>query len=83
MGTIRYRATEAKPGDRPDARKHLALGYGPHLCLGNSLAKLEIEALFAELPSRIPTFELNGPPHWAEASYGSGLKNLPIRCRLN
>ena len=68
--------------DRRDAKKHIAFGYGPHLCLGNSLAKLEIKALFAELLSRIPAIELNGKPRWVEASFVSGLNNLPIRFEL-
>jgi cytochrome P450 len=67
--------------DRPDAKKHLAFGYGPHLCLGNSLAKLEIRILFNELLARIDDIELAGDPAWVEASFVSGLKRLPIRYR--
>lgn len=68
--------------DRPDARKHLAFGYGPHLCLGNSLAKLEIRVLYTELLKRIVDIELAGTPAWVEASFVSGLKRLPIRYRI-
>lgn len=67
--------------DRPDAKKHLAFGYGPHLCLGNALAKLEIRILFTELLRRIDDIELAGDPAWVEASFVSGLKSLPIRYR--
>lgn len=65
--------------DRADARKHLSFGYGPHLCLGNALAKLEIRLLFTEMLRRIDDFELAGAPEWVEASFVSGLKHLPIR----
>lgn len=68
--------------DRPDARKHLAFGYGPHLCLGNSLAKLEMRILFTEMLRRIDEFELAGTPQWVEASFVSGLKHLPIRYKV-
>lgn len=64
--------------DRPDAKKHLAFGYGPHLCLGNALAKLEIRLLFTELLARIDDIQLAGDPAWVEASFVSGLKRLPI-----
>ncbi len=67
--------------DRPDARKHLAFGYGPHTCLGNALAKLEIRLLFTEMLRRIDDVRLAGEPRWVEASFVSGLKSLPIRYR--
>ncbi|MGD9664644.1 MAG: cytochrome P450 [Novosphingobium sp.] len=64
--------------DRPEAKKHLAFGYGPHTCLGNNLAKLEIRLLFEEVLDRIDTIELAGDPAWIEANFVSGLKRLPI-----
>jgi len=67
--------------DRPDAGKHLAFGYGAHLCLGNALAKMEIRILFAEILSRIDNIELAGPPAWVEANFVSGLKRLPVTYR--
>lgn len=67
--------------DRPDARKHLAFGYGPHTCLGNALAKLEIRILYTEMLRRIDDFQLAGDPKWVEASFVSGLKSLPVRYR--
>jgi cytochrome P450 len=67
--------------DRPEARKHIAFGYGPHVCLGNALAKLEMRLLFAELLARIDEIELDGDPAWVEANFVSGLKRLPIKFR--
>ncbi|MES2302067.1 MAG: cytochrome P450, partial [Pseudomonadota bacterium] len=57
----------------------IAFGYGPHLCLGNMLAKLEMRILFKELLSRIDEIALDGEPAWVEANFVSGLKRLPIR----
>ncbi|WP_439814354.1 cytochrome P450 [Zavarzinia sp. CC-PAN008] len=62
--------------------RHLAFGYGAHLCLGQHLAKLEIKALFAEILARIEHIELAGEPAWTEASFVSGLKRMPIRYTL-
>lgn len=59
--------------------KHVAFGYGPHLCLGQHLAKLEMRMLFKELLARIDDIELAGKPAWVEANFVSGLKALPIR----
>lgn len=64
--------------DRADARKHIAFGYGPHLCLGNMLAKLEMRILFKELLERTSEIRLAGTPAWVEANFVSGLKRLPI-----
>jgi len=64
--------------DRADARKHIAFGYGPHLCLGNMLAKLEMRILFKELLDRTEEIRLAGAPAWVEANFVSGLKRLPI-----
>lgn len=68
--------------DRLDARKHIAFGYGPHLCLGNALAKMEMRILFKEILDRIEHLELAGDPAWIEANFVSGLKRLPIRYRV-
>ena len=68
--------------DRADAKKHIAFGYGPHLCLGNALAKMEMRILFNEILSRINHLELAGAPAWVEASFVSGLKRLPIRYQV-
>jgi len=59
--------------------KHIAFGYGAHVCLGQHLAKMEIRSLYKELLSRLDTVELAGDPAWVEANFVSGLKRLPIR----
>ncbi|TDB90965.1 cytochrome P450, partial [Actinomadura sp. 7K534] len=33
---------------------HLAFGNGPHFCLGNSLARLELQVMFTKLLTRLP-----------------------------
>lgn len=59
--------------------RHVAFGYGPHLCLGLNLARMELKALFKELLSRVDTIELAGDPAWIKATIVTGLKRLPIR----
>ncbi|MFI7435543.1 cytochrome P450 [Micromonospora haikouensis] len=43
---------------RRDARRHLAFGYGPHQCLGHTLARLELEVVFGRLLERFPALRL-------------------------
>jgi cytochrome P450 len=57
---------------------HLAFGFGPHLCLGQHLAKLELRSLFERLLPRVDDIELTGEPRWLEANFVGGLKSLPI-----
>lgn len=59
--------------------RHVAFGYGPHVCLGQFLAKLEMRALFEEMLPRVRNIELDGEPAWVKANFVSGLKRLPIR----
>lgn len=63
------------------SNRHLAFGYGAHICLGKFLAKLEMEALFTELLARIDDIALDGDYAFLKANFVSGLKTLPIRFR--
>jgi cytochrome P450 len=68
--------------DRENNR-HVAFGYGAHVCLGQHLAKLEIRAFFKELLSRLDAIELTGKPKRVQSSFVSGLKTLPVRYKLH
>jgi len=52
------------PGDpdrldvQRDARRHVAFGFGIHQCLGQSLARLELQVVHGTLYQRIPTLKL-------------------------
>lgn len=49
--------------DRPDANTHLTFGWGPHLCVGAPLARLELkEALLALVARFGPPVLPEGPP---------------------
>jgi len=41
-----------------DARRHLAFGFGVHQCLGQPLARLELQVVYSTLYRRIPTLRL-------------------------
>ncbi|CCH34261.1 cytochrome P450 [Actinosynnema sp. NPDC047251] len=43
---------------RPNARKHLAFGFGRHFCLGAGLARLEAEVVLREAFARFPNLRL-------------------------
>jgi len=63
---------------RPPNR-HLRLGVGPHVCVGQVLAKIEIKTLFAALLEKDIHFDLAGEPSYVQAIWVSALKTLPVR----
>jgi cytochrome P450 len=62
--------------------RHLAFGTGPHVCLGQYLARIELSSFFSELLDRVESLELAGTPRFVEGSFVGGVKHLPIRYRL-
>jgi cytochrome P450 len=62
--------------------KHLAFGFGGHVCLGQHLARMEISALYKELIKRVDRIELAGEPKYVQSTFVGGLKSLPIRYRM-
>jgi hypothetical protein len=63
--------------------RHLAFGYGVHLCLGQYFAKMEMRLLFTELLNRIQDVSLAHKPEWMHANFVGGLKYLPISYRTH
>ena len=63
--------------------RHLAFGSGPHACIGQLLARIEMKALFQELIPRIEWIELDGEPEYIKAFWVTGLKKLPIRYKIS
>ena len=63
--------------------KHVAFGYGAHVCLGQHLARMEMRILWEEFFKRVASVEMNGEPKRMAASFVCGPKSVPIRFKLN
>jgi cytochrome P450 len=64
---------------RADAGEHLALGFGPHFCLGNALARLEARIAMEALVRRFPDIDLAGEPEsWTGAAMLRTITDLPV-----
>ncbi|MDT0614637.1 cytochrome P450 [Streptomyces lancefieldiae] len=74
----------ASPDDfdpHSSARQHVAFGYGPHQCLGQNLARLELEVTVGAVVDRIPTLRLAGGVDALRVKHDStifGLHELPV-----
>ncbi|MET9001806.1 cytochrome P450 [Amycolatopsis sp. Hca4] len=74
--------------DNPDeldiergARHHVAFGFGPHQCLGQNLARMELQIVFDTLFRRIPDLKLAAPVDQLPFKHDSsifGLYCLPV-----
>jgi cytochrome P450 len=63
--------------------KHVAFGYGAHVCLGQHLARMEMRILWEELLPRLESLELDGVPTRTQANFVCGPKSVPIRYKMN
>ena len=74
--------------ERPDVldlsraeNPHIAFGTGPHGCLGQHIARIEIDAMLREVLTRMRDFELAAPVEWLPSNFISGPKVMPLRFR--
>ncbi|MFD3948204.1 cytochrome P450 [Streptomyces sp. NPDC058579] len=64
-------------------KHHLAFGHGIHQCIGQNLAKLELEVVFNTLVARVPGLKLAAPVSelpFKDSMGVYGLHKLPVVC---
>jgi cholest-4-en-3-one 26-monooxygenase len=61
-----------------DPNPHLAFGFGPHFCMGASLARLEVRVMVEELLRRLPDLEVSGPVTRRASNFISGPETMPV-----
>lgn len=59
--------------------KHIALGHGPHYCIGAYLARLEISEVLLALRDFTDGFEIAGPVPRIYSNLLTGISSLPVR----
>ena len=69
---------EFDPGRKPEAR-HFSLGRGIHICLGQFIARVQIEVALPIIASRLPDLARDGDVEWRPFPGVWGLKSLPVR----
>jgi len=84
-----YGSANRDPAQFPDADKfqigrapnrHIAFGRGAHLCLGNNLARLDMEVIFRRLLDRTQDIQCNtDQPRYKPGLAARGLFELPVR----
>ncbi len=64
-----------------DARSHMAFGFGVHQCLGQPLARVELQVVYSTLYRCIPTLALAADPMQIQFKHDSlvyGVYELPV-----
>lgn len=65
--------------DRPNARAHVAFGYGVHRCMGNRLAELQLRILWEEIMKRFRMVEVVGEVQRLPNNFIRGIASVPVR----
>ena len=68
--------------DRPN-NKHVAFGYGAHVCIGQHLARLEMRYFWEEILRRVESVELAGTPQNSVSNFVCGPKSVPVSYKMH
>jgi cytochrome P450 len=63
---------------RANADKHIAFGYGPHVCLGKRVAQLQLETVYEQLLGRFPDIAYTGEIDYAPNTFVHAIRRLPV-----
>lgn len=64
---------------RKNAKDHLAFGIGPHVCLGQRVANMQLESAYRQILERVPTLEWTGEEDIAPNSFTHSIVKLGVR----
>jgi cytochrome P450 len=65
--------------DRPNARHHVAFGFGIHRCMGNRLAEMQLKIVWEEVQKRFRQVEVVGTPERLRSNFIRGITRLPVQ----
>jgi cytochrome P450 len=76
--------------DRPNVmdvtrnpNEHMTFGRGgPHMCLGNALARIELRVMFEDLINRVDYVERTGSIDFLRSNFVHGIKRMPVKVVL-
>lgn len=63
---------------RRSPNPHVAFGFGPHVCIGAPLARLELRILFEELTKRFTNLRVVSEPEIEENIFASAVKRFEL-----
>jgi cytochrome P450 len=64
--------------ERANADKHIAFGFGPHVCIGKRVAQMQLEAVYDQLLRRFPDMRYVGGMDVAPSNFVYAIRKLPV-----
>jgi cytochrome P450 len=64
--------------ERANASKHLAFGTGPHVCLGQRVARMQLESAYRQILARFPEARWTGEEEIAPNSFVHAISKLEV-----
>lgn len=68
---------------RRSPNRHLALGAGPHFCVGSRLVRLELRTILREICAQVGSVQYAGIPERLDSIVVNGLRSLPLTLQPN
>ena len=68
--------------NRANAKDHLAFGMGPHVCLGQRVANMQLESAFRQILARFPNAEWTGDISIAPNNFVHAISRLGVNLGL-
>jgi cytochrome P450 len=63
---------------RPNADKHIAFGYGPHVCIGKRVAQIQLEEAYRQILARFPDIRWTGGIDIAPNNFVHAISRLEV-----
>jgi len=63
---------------RPNADKHIAFGYGPHVCIGKRVAQIQLEEAYRQILGRFPDIHWTGEIDIAPNNFVHAIRKLEV-----
>jgi cytochrome P450 len=64
---------------RANADKHIAFGYGPHVCIGKRVAQIQLEEAYRQILARFPKVAWTGDIEIAPNNFVHAISKLGVR----
>ncbi len=63
---------------RANAKDHVAFGFGPHVCLGQRVANMQLEAVYRQILTRFPDMRWTGAIDIAPNNFVHAIRRLEV-----
>lgn len=63
---------------RANAKEHLAFGHGPHVCLGQRVANMQLDSAYRNILSRFPNIKWTGEQTLAPSNFVHAISSLMV-----